>query len=197
MADGASRTSVVAAVVISGTRCEQPCHCDTAVAVLRSGVVSDVVVFGRRCHAGPALDEGMVFEAASLTKPLFARFVICLSLDGLLDLDASFMSGEFIESSADARLGQLTPVMVLTHTTGLANWRRPGQRLELVSPPGTPGYSGEAFKLLLDALRSRLGNGIEVMLERLLGGLGMANSSFLWRSDYEGRSRLVTAPMAR
>jgi CubicO group peptidase (beta-lactamase class C family) len=120
-----------------------------------------------------------------------------LSLDGLLDLDASFMSGEFIESSADARLGQLTPVMVLTHTTGLANWRRPGQRLELVSPPGTPGYSGEAFKLLLDALRSRLGNGIEVMLERLLGGLGMANSSFLWRSDYEGRSRLVTAPMAR
>ena len=54
--------------------------------------------------------------------------------------------------------GDITVRHVLTHTTGLPNWRPDGQPLELLRPPGQRwGYSGEGFVLLQAHLERRTG----------------------------------------
>ena len=54
--------------------------------------------------------------------------------------------------------GDITVRHVLTHTTGLPNWRPDGQPLEPLRPPGLRwGYSGEGFVLLQGHLEGRTG----------------------------------------
>src|SRR4051794_821387 len=54
-----------------------------AVAVLRGGTQVSVTVAGRRWRDGPAMDPDVIFEAASLTKPVIARLVMELHLRGI------------------------------------------------------------------------------------------------------------------
>jgi CubicO group peptidase (beta-lactamase class C family) len=105
--------------------------------------------------------EVAVMNAASLVKQVIAH----LALEFIGDLD-------------EPVLGDITVRHVLTHTTGLPNWRPGGQPLEPLRPPGQRwGYSGEGFVLLQEHLQRRSGVPIATLAtDRVFGPLGMEQS---------------------
>jgi CubicO group peptidase (beta-lactamase class C family) len=173
-----------------------------ALCVFQRGEVSDVEYVGTCCHTRPtSIDDATIWEAASLTKPLVARLVVELACAGQLDLDAPLnIDLETIGASPDARWASVTARRILTHTSGLPNWRGPFEALraggwdgegddEPLAFEGDPGqfsYSGEGFQLLLVALCQIQGLGAFDVLEPLLARLGMASSSFVWQNAFEG-----------
>lgn len=88
------------------------------------------------------------FEAASLSKPAFAFFVVKLARKGVINLDKPLF--EYLPAThiADERYKKITARMVLAHTTGLPNWSE-GAPMQLEADPGTKfSYSGEAYVYL-------------------------------------------------
>jgi CubicO group peptidase (beta-lactamase class C family) len=126
-------------------------------------------------------------EAASLSKPVFAYFVLQMCQSGKLDLDAplwDYLAYSDLESQPDAR--SITARQVLSHTSGLPNWRdRPGQ-LRLLSRPGERfGYSGEGYVFLQLAVERITGVPLgELMRKSVLPDLGMPSSGFVWREAF-------------
>lgn len=127
------------------------------------------------------------FEAASLSKTVFATLVIealaetDLSLDGPLATTA--MPARVSDAEAFARL---TPRLILSHQSGLPNWagdaRDPDRTdpLEFQRPPGSGfGYSGEGYELLKSHAQAMVGNGLADWFAARRNQLGMPNSSFL------------------
>lgn len=131
-----------------------------------------------------------IFEAASLSKPVFAYGVLKLADAGKLDLDAplvKYLPGAYVEN--DERLNQITARMVLSHRTGFPNWRRRGDQLKINFTPGERfSYSGEGF-VYLQKVVERLTNGpLDAFMQKtVFAPLGMTSSSFVWQSAYESR----------
>lgn len=72
-----------------------------------------------------AVTDSTVFEAASLSKPVFAYAVLKLVDRGQFDLDKplnQYLPGNY-DVGDDSRLNQITARRVLSHTTGFPNWR--------------------------------------------------------------------------
>lgn len=94
------------------------------------------------------------FEAASLSKPLFAYFVMKQVDKGLLNLDRPLYEYlEYADIEHDERYKKITTRMVLSHTSGLPNWRT--DRLEIQFSPGTKyQYSGEGYRYLSNVIAS-------------------------------------------
>ena len=135
------------------------------------------------------ITEDTIFEAASLSKPVFAYGVLKLADAGKLDLDTplvKYLPGAYVES--DERLNQITARMVLSHRTGFPNWRR-GDQLKINFTPGERfSYSGEGF-VYLQKVVERLTNGTldAFMQKTVFGPLGMTSSSYVWQDRYESR----------
>ena len=87
-----------------------------------------------------------VFEAASLSKPVFAYGVLKLVDQGKLRLDVPltiYLPKPYIPG--DQRLAKITARIVLSHRTGFPNWRD-GDSLPLYFTPGERfSYSGEGY----------------------------------------------------
>jgi CubicO group peptidase (beta-lactamase class C family) len=137
------------------------------------------------------VDDNTIFEAASLSKPVFAYAVLKLVDMGKLDLDTplnKYLPGTY-DVGDDARLGQITARRVLSHTTGFPNWRQPrdSTTLKMYFTPGERfSYSGEGFVYLARAVEQITGEKLEVMMKRMvLEPLGMTNSSFVWLDSYD------------
>ncbi len=98
------------------------------------------------------VEKSTLFEAASLSKPLFAYFVIKQVEMGLIDLDKPLY--EYLPYNAianDERYKLMTARMVLCHTGGFPNWRK--DSLILCFTPGEGfEYSGEAYEYLKKVL---------------------------------------------
>ncbi|HYG81980.1 MAG TPA: serine hydrolase [Pyrinomonadaceae bacterium] len=130
-----------------------------------------------------------VFEAASLSKPVFAYGVLKLADAGKLDLDAplvKYLPGAYVEN--DGRLNQITARMVLSHRTGFPNWRR-GDRLKINFTPGERfSYSGEGFVYLQKVVERLTGQPLDAFMRKtVFGPLGMTSSSYVWQAAYESR----------
>jgi CubicO group peptidase (beta-lactamase class C family) len=78
---------------------------------------------------------------------------------------------------------------VLSHTTGLPNWRKTPGPLVPTTEPGTQfTYSGEGFFYLQRVVEAVSGRPIARLLEEnVLRPLGMTQSSYVWRPEYEQR----------
>ena len=137
------------------------------------------VGLARRAPDAPVTDT-TVFEAASLSKPVFAYLVMQLVDEGIVDLDAPLSDTAASERIIDTdAYDALTPRMVLTHRTGLPNWApdRNGP-LEFTAPPDTTySYSGEAFELLRAHVEAATGQGLDQLFRDRLGPV-MPNSAF-------------------
>ncbi len=92
-----------------------------------------------------------LFEAASITKIVFAFAVNRLAERGRIELDKPlFEYLPFRRIAHDERSRLITARLVLTHQTGLPNWGPDGDsKIRLRFTPGTKyAYSGEAFEYL-------------------------------------------------
>ena len=77
-------------------------------------------------------NDDTMFEAASMSKPVFAYVVMKLCETGLIGLDTpltSYTSNRFLEG--DQRLDVITARHVLSHTSGFQNWRSEQQPLSI------------------------------------------------------------------
>jgi len=139
------------------------------------------------------VDEQSIFEAASLSKPIFAYWVLKMADRGLLSLDTPLYKYlPYPDIAQDERYKLITARMVLSHQSGLPNWRfftadsslhvKQGD-LYLNFKPGTSfNYSGEGFlylgKVVAHLLNRSLQN-IEPLFEREVAiQLHMPHSSY-------------------
>jgi len=136
---------------------------------------------------GAPATTGTLFEVASMTKPAFAYLALKLVEEGKLDLDRPL--SEIVDLPAvpgQPELTRVTPRMVLSHTSGLPNWRPGGEErdgpLPVLFEPGSRfGYSGEAFFLLQRAVEKVAGTPLETWAKgALFAPLGMERASFAW-----------------
>ncbi|GAB1359861.1 hypothetical protein MASR1M31_16500 [Porphyromonadaceae bacterium] len=98
------------------------------------------------------VNENTIFEACSLSKPIFAYFVIKLAHRGVLNINRplySYYMDEEVDYS-NSLYKQLTARMILTHCSGWPNWRdNSDEPLVFRFKPGTQfGYSGEGYQYL-------------------------------------------------
>ncbi len=161
---------------------------------LAMALISDGRVWARgfgRAIEDPAqsVSTDTVFEAASLGKPVFAYAVLRLVDAGLLDLDRPLYDYLPIPDANSARMKRVTPRQVLSHTTGLPNWRQQPGPLEPASEPGkTFSYSGEAYFYLQRVVEAVTGKPFDRhMHEQVFEPLGMKQSSYVWLPEFESR----------
>lgn len=156
-----------------------------AIAVLQNGKPTWSRGFGV-IKAGEELPvrSETLFGAASLSKPVFTYAVLRMRDEKLIDLDRplwNYLPYEDLPAVENAKL--ITARHVLSHSTGLQNWRfNREQKLELAFKPGERfQYSGEGFYYLQRVLEKITGRGFEdYMQDRVLKPLGMMNSTFTW-----------------
>ena len=133
-----------------------------------------------------------VFEACSMSKTPFAYVVLKLVEEKTLELDRpllEYLGKPYIPDEPLHR--SITARMVLTHTTGLPNWREGGWEkngpLPVLFEPGTEFcYSGEGFLFLQRAVEHLTGESLErLMRARLFDPLSMKASSYVWQKRFE------------
>ena len=136
-----------------------------------------------------SVGDGTVFEAASLGKPLFAYAVLRLVEAGRLELDRPLFDYLPAPDADTPRMRRVTARHVLTHTSGLPNWRRAAGPLEPITEPGKSyEYSGEGFFFLQRVVEHVTDQPIARYLRtEVLEPLGMRESSWVWRDEYEDR----------
>jgi CubicO group peptidase (beta-lactamase class C family) len=136
-----------------------------------------------------------IFPAGALSNPLFAYGVMKLVRDKRLHLDtplAEYLDKPFAKDASLSRL--ITARMVLSHTSGLPNWRprrwlikrdgiylseNPGP-LRLRRKPGQEfGESGEAYLYLQKVVERIIGKGFESYIQELVfDSLSMPSGHF-------------------
>ena len=162
-----------------------------AIAIVQDGKTVLDQGFGTTGSAdGETVTSDTIFEAASLSKPVFALGAMILVERGQLDLDHPLTSYlPYPDVQDDARLDQITARHVLSHSTGFPNWRR-GNPLTIGFDPGTRfRYSGEGYVFLQKVVEHLTGQRLNDYLTReVFEPLSMTSSSFLWRADYDQRS---------
>lgn len=137
----------------------------------------------------PVSDE-TIFEAASLTKPVFAYAVLKLVDSGKLDLDTpltKYLPGNYAVGD-DPRLNLITARHVLSHRPGFPNWRpRNSTSLKIHFTPGERfSYSGEGYVYLSKVIEHLTGEKIETVVQKLVfDPLGMTSSSLIWQERYK------------
>ena len=168
-----------------------------ALAVINNGEVVHVAAYGVRNAAGEPLTTQTIMYGASLTKTTFTYLVMELVDEGKLDLDTSIADllprplpeyDDYHDLSGDPRWKALTMRILLTHTSGFANfrWLEDDGKLRFHYDPGTRyGYSGEGFyiaQLVLEqALRLDVGREMQT---RIFDRFGMTRTSMQWRPDF-------------
>ena len=149
-----------------------------ALASLRGGELETVESHGvADAAAGRRVDDETVFEAASLGKPVFAYAALkCVEAD-LISLDEPILRFVTDRIEHDELTAQITARHVLSHTTGLPNWRSELRPMKCHFPPGHRfSYSGEGYLLLQRALETILGEPLDGYMRRLVfEPLGMSH----------------------
>lgn len=144
-----------------------------------------------------------VFEAASISKPVFAVLVQSFVDEGVIDLTTPLAKyvDPVPEISYDARSSTLTPQMILSHQGGLPNWRArinlealtldelfsAGDTLRFKNDPGTAfGYSGEGFLVLQRVIEDLSSESLETLASaRIFDPLAMTRTSFSFSTAAE------------
>ena len=174
-----------------------------SIAVISKGKIVELKAAGvRNATTGAEANTDTIFGGASLSKPVFAYLVLQLVDAGVLSLDEPLarIVPDFVPNDPPA--ATITVRQVLSHTSGLPNWRNVKQPLKTHFPPGEKfSYSGEAFLWLQKAVQAKTGERIDTLAQRLVfGPLRMRRSSFVWRHEFDANfadphdADLVPAP---
>jgi CubicO group peptidase (beta-lactamase class C family) len=163
-----------------------------SIALIRNGKLVWSGAFGvSNADTKKPVDPNTVFEAASLSKPVFAYAVLKLVDEGKLALDSPLNGylGNNYDVVNDDRINLITARRVLSHTSGFPNWRdNDGTKTLLIHfKPGEKfSYSGEGMVYLSKVVSTITGLRFEEFMQRYaLRPLGMTASSYIWRSRYD------------
>jgi CubicO group peptidase (beta-lactamase class C family) len=161
-----------------------------SIAVLKDGKPAWSRGFGVLKAGEPAaVTAATLFGAASLSKPVFAYAILRMRDEKLIDLDRplwNYLPYEDLPAGENAKL--ITARHVLSHSSGLQNWRFGREdKLAFAFKPGEGfQYSGEGFYYLGRVLEHISGGGFEeYMQERVFRPLGMTNSTYAWTAAAE------------
>ena len=147
---------------------------------------------------GQVVSDTTLFEAASITKPVFSFAVMRLAERGLIDLDRplhEYLS--FPNIAKDERSKLLTARIILCHRSGLPNWAfggpfgyMSGQETELNFEPDSQwGYSGEAYNYLGRVLEAIMDKPlVDILKEEVTDIMGMEQSWFATNPTLDRRS---------
>jgi CubicO group peptidase (beta-lactamase class C family) len=159
-----------------------------AFAVIRDGKIVETKGVGvRDISTSAPVDQNTIFEAASLSKPVFAYAVLQLVDAGALSLDAPLAKYVPDYVKDDPRAALITVRNILDHTSGLPNWRSKSNPLKTYFQPGERfSYSGEGYVWLQRVVEAVTGESINDVMTRLVfDPLEMHQSSYVWRADFE------------
>ena len=131
--------------------------------------------------------QDTMFEAASLSKPVFAYAVMKLCEKRVLNLDTpltKYISQRLVEG--DSRLDLITARHVLSHTSGLQNWRSETDPLRIHFTPGTQFlYSGEGYSYLQKVVEHVTSLPLEDYIRtNLFVPFGMSLSGYVWNDRF-------------
>jgi CubicO group peptidase (beta-lactamase class C family) len=178
-----------------------------SIAIIQDGKLVWRRGFGVKDSESRALvDNETVFEAGSMSKPVFAYAVMKLCEKGVMDLDTpltKYVSERFLEG--DPRLDVITARHVLAHTSGFQNWRSKDKPLKIHFTPGEQfRYSGEGYYYLQSVVTNLTGHvdpndcrnyeaGLKVcatdfdpyMKANVLAPFGMTLSGYVWSDTFE------------
>jgi CubicO group peptidase (beta-lactamase class C family) len=138
------------------------------------------------------VNENTMFEACSMTKPVFAFIVLQLVEENKLDLNeplCNYLEEKFY--GEDSIYKKITARMVLSHQSGLPNWRKGEEErngpLPIYYTPGERfSYSGEGYYYLQRVLEKITGKSLdEIAKKYLFTPAGMMNSSFVWTEEID------------
>ncbi len=180
-----------------------------SIAIIKDGRINYTKSFGvRNINTIEPVTDNTIFNAASLTKPLFAYLVLKLHDEGKIDIDIplykiipkEIIEKVFIGHSMEKEgfkvdeFKKITPRLVLCHSTGLPMYQATDP-LEISFTPGTQfRYSPFSYELLEIAVLGLMGvtldtfTGTELndlMKKYVFEPLGMNESSMLWEDKFE------------
>lgn len=184
-----------------------------SLAIIKNGEVTFNKGFGvRNTSSGEPVDTDTTFEAASVSKTVFAYAVMKLCEKKVMGLDTP-LSQYYPElfAGGDGRFRIITARQVLSHTTGLPNFRNDTEPYLFNFDPGKDFlYSGEGYYLLQTVLTHLKGKtypdqcgtyeqGLKVcatdiadyMNANLLSPMGMTSSHYIWSEDRAKNSALA------
>jgi CubicO group peptidase (beta-lactamase class C family) len=163
-----------------------------SIAIVRNGELAWQHGFGfKDSIAKTPVTDDTVFEAASLSKPVFAYAVMKLVDSGKFDLDKplnEYLPGNY-DVGPDPQLSLITARRVLSHTTGFPNWRGNDPQLKIYFTPGERfSYSGEGFVYMAKVIEHLTHEKFNDFMKKMVfGPLGMTSSSYVWEPGYENR----------
>lgn len=151
--------------------------------------------FGVKSKESPdPVENDTVFEAASLSKPIFAYSALQLCENGVLQLDtplSKYFPLPYTEDGFDpndALLKLVTLRQVLSHSAGFGNW---GKK-EVGKINFTPGekffYAGEGYLYLQRVIEYLMKCSLDKFMGlQVLRPLEMHSSSYIWNERFEHR----------
>jgi CubicO group peptidase (beta-lactamase class C family) len=156
-------------------------------AVRTDGAISAQASGLRDSRSRRAVGDLTIFEAASLSKPVFSYAVLQMVDAGVVSLDEPLASHVPDDVLDDPRMARITARHVLTHMTGLPNWRSAEHPFRTYFDPGERfSYSGEGFVYLQHVVERITGEPLDTTMHRLVfEPLGMRDSSYVWQDRFE------------
>ncbi|MBS1664321.1 MAG: beta-lactamase family protein [Bacteroidetes bacterium] len=162
-----------------------------SIAVIRNGKLAYSESYGvMNADTRQPVNSFTVFEAASLSKSVFAYGVLKLVDKGKLDLDTpliKYLGNDY--GVTDSRIKLVTARHCLSHTSGFPNWRELDQS-DTLKIHFTPGerwrYSGEGIVYLSKVVEKITGLSLEEFMQQyVLKPLGMVHSSYTWLPGFD------------
>ncbi len=169
------------------------------VAIVHHGHVAYLKAYGwRDTEKNLPLTPDSVMTSASLSKSAFAVLVMSLVQQRVLSLDTPIAAylprplpsyPAYADLQGDDRWKKLTLRILLSHTSGFANFRglEDDRKLRFHFDPGTRyAYSGEGIQLAQFVFETVTGKSLTVLMDQNLDRpLGMTRTSMIWEPRFE------------
>ncbi len=154
-------------------------------ALIQNGKMLEIGATGvKNTQTGESMQTSTMFEAASLTKTLFATLFLRLADRGVFSLDQPVGPlAPSVNVSDDPRINAITPRQILSHGTGLPNWA--DKPLQFKFDPGTSySYAGEGYYYLHKIVNQLTGKDfVDHFTDEFFSPLGMNDSAAIWNES--------------
>lgn len=173
------------------------------IAIVGRGRLVWSAAFGeRRRQPSLPMDTETTTWAASITKSVFATYVLQLVERGQFSLDTPVAQllpqplntyAPYKDTASlivlDPQWQKVTPRMLLSHTSSLLNFPfiEPDKKLHLHGVPGaTYSYSGEGLNILQFVIEQKLGKTLDVLMQdAIFTPHGMKRTGLIYRTEFE------------